>query len=298
MILGLRETSFFIQWIFLELTIISFLPLLVERGDYNIVQRGLKYFLRQSPASVLLLVSLLLIEYHSLSLILPLALFYKIGIPPFHGWVISIIRSISLKKLFILITIPKIIPMLIIIIFNNLLLIEFCILYSIRLLWINSGNLRRIKMLIFLSSVARVFWPLSTMLSQTLFLEYIIAFTIRLIPLISVLSKLKLYQIKDVLKNGRSERIWVFLILLRVGGVPPFLGFIYKIIIISVLTQTPLFLIILLLAVSFAILYLLLQVGVPILIRRPSNQTLSSRIWTEIIFFIGMTPMVVILITV
>ena len=153
-------------------------------------------------------------------------------------------------------------------------------------------------MLIFLSSVARVFWPLSTMLSQTLFLEYIIAFTIRLIPLISILSKLKLYQIKDLLKNGRSERMWVFLILLRVGGVPPFLGFIYKIIIISVLTQTPLFLIILLLAVSFAILYLLLQVGVPILIRRPSNQTLSSRIGTEIIFFIGITPMVVILITV
>jgi len=51
-VVGLRESRAFIQWGILELTILRILPVLVRAGNSSKIQAGVKYFLRQAPASV------------------------------------------------------------------------------------------------------------------------------------------------------------------------------------------------------------------------------------------------------
>ena len=110
-IVGLSESRAFIQWGMLELTILRVLPLLVRAGNSSKIQAGVKYFLRQAPASVWIFGSLILFNRPLASAALTPAIFYKLGLPPFHGWLFSLSASIDFKELVILLTFQKILPL-------------------------------------------------------------------------------------------------------------------------------------------------------------------------------------------
>jgi NADH:ubiquinone oxidoreductase subunit 2 (subunit N) len=84
------------------------------------LENSLKYFLIQRVASLWFIFSCLLRAFTGLGstpFIATLAIALKLGIAPFHGWFISIMSSASFSIIFILSTVQKFIPLLIMRIF-------------------------------------------------------------------------------------------------------------------------------------------------------------------------------------
>ena len=126
-LIGLREPCPMFQWLMLELSVIRLIPILVKKGLLRGVQTGLKYFLRQSPASLLILFGLCTLNISLLSLALTPALIFKLGIPPFHGWVLSLRGSVGLGELGVILSIQKILPLFILTSFVNYFLFRVCL---------------------------------------------------------------------------------------------------------------------------------------------------------------------------
>ena len=116
LILSLRSNSSLIMWVSLEVNILRFLPIM-SSNDISPFENTIKYFLVQSLASVLFITTTIIRIYkykYSIERVLILAMVLKLGIAPFHSWFIIIVKVTNLHNLFLLSTVQKFIPLIII----------------------------------------------------------------------------------------------------------------------------------------------------------------------------------------
>lgn len=228
--------SLFVAWIGLELNTLAFLPILLVKKIKLTRESSVKYFLTQTLASVIIIVGGLLVlalRENSGGLFILLGLSIKLGAAPFHRWVISVAETLPWISLFILLTIQKINPLLMIWGFGQMNSRVYFIL-SISSLVIGAIiglTQTRIRALITFSSINHVGWLLIS-LSHNLLLGVFYFFTyiiILLVPVIifyivniSHINQLPFIFIKS------NARFILFFSLLSLGGLPPFLGFFPK----------------------------------------------------------------------
>merc|ERR1712071_59749 len=87
------------------------------------------------------------------------------------------------------------------------------------------------RLLLVFSSINHVGWILVRMsLSLSLFAYYFTLYAVLLLPLILVLKKFNILHLNQPLNLGlsRTNQLIVFITLLSLGGLPPFLGFLPK----------------------------------------------------------------------
>merc|ERR1711944_358021 len=89
---------------------------LVTFGNSHYLPRilGLKYYFVQSLASILLLVSIIMIiqsNQKNFSEVIIVSIGWKIGVPPFHLWLINLIIGLDWLTFFIISTWQKILPL-------------------------------------------------------------------------------------------------------------------------------------------------------------------------------------------
>ncbi len=158
--IGVREPCPIFQWLIIELSVLRLIPILLKRGVLRSVTSGLKYFLRQSPASLLILFSFCVLNTGVVFLVLPLALVFKLGLPPFHGWVFSLRSEINVGELGLVLTIQKFLPLTILTSYYNLRLFAFSLIISIIIISFSCNSSIQLKQLLILSSIGGRFWPL------------------------------------------------------------------------------------------------------------------------------------------
>lgn len=151
----LREVRFILEWVIIELIILSTIPLLISNKGFNGHQTATKYFLRQSPASLTILITFIIIKGGLSYFILFCRLIFKLGIPPFHGWVFRLLSGLSSKEMFVLLCVQKFPPITLI---ENLVKLELLILLSASgivfvLAYMNS--ICKLMYLLLMSSIAR-----------------------------------------------------------------------------------------------------------------------------------------------
>jgi len=118
------------MWVSLEVNILSFLPIM-SSNDLSPFENTIKYFLVQSLASIMFITVTIvrIFKYkYRIERVLILSIVLKLGIAPFHSWFIIIIKITNLHNLFLLSTLQKFIPLVIIRSFNikyNLILALF-----------------------------------------------------------------------------------------------------------------------------------------------------------------------------
>ena len=114
-IIGLRSINIFIMWVWLELNTIVFLLLIYRNRIYGQIELIVKYFLVQSLSSAIFLyrILFLILRYEELrvKIIFFLSILIKLGIFPFHLWVLNIRKMLDWQILFILLTFQKILPL-------------------------------------------------------------------------------------------------------------------------------------------------------------------------------------------
>nr|YP_010700037.1 NADH dehydrogenase subunit 2 [Parasa lepida]WCH63170.1 NADH dehydrogenase subunit 2 [Parasa lepida] len=244
-LLSISSNSWFGCWMGLEINLLSFIPLISNSKNLLSNEASLKYFLIQSIASInflfMILLKLLFINFffhNILILMLNLPLLMKMGSTPFHFWFPNIVEGMSWINNFILMTWQKITPMILLsYIFNKNLLIFSLIMNSIigAIGGLNQTSLRKI---LAFSSINNLSWMISSlMISENLWLLYFLFYSFLISIMCFIFNNFNMYFINQLfLMNMNPMLKFSFLInFLSLGGLPPFMGFFSKWIIINFL---------------------------------------------------------------
>lgn len=174
------------------------------------------------------------------NIIINSAILLKLGAAPFHFWFPNIIEGITWINALILLTWQKIAPLTIISYsYFNLIIIIFIIISVItgRIGGLNQTSLRK---LMAFSSINHIGWILTAITYRNLiWIFYFSIYSFINISIIIILKIFNMHYINQIyLFNNKNLiiKFCLFINLLSLGGLPPFLGFLPKWIIIENLT--------------------------------------------------------------
>nr|YP_010930306.1 NADH dehydrogenase subunit 2 [Apphia nigricauda]WKK49895.1 NADH dehydrogenase subunit 2 [Apphia nigricauda] len=224
-------------WIGLEISLLSFIPIMTG-GNLLSSESSMKYYIVQSVSSSLLLlgVMILIMDLHRLGeLILSLSLLIKLGVAPFHMWVLSVVEGLSYMSLFIVLFTMKLVPLSIISLMNYELMmmsILTMIVGSISGLIQNS-----IRKLLSFSSIYNLGLVISCIYETSLWLTYFLIYGIILFSVLLMIFSLNSNYINQIIMMDFSltKKLVFWLVMLSMGGLPPFLGFLNKLLVIEFL---------------------------------------------------------------
>lgn len=240
-------------------------------------EASLKYFLTQALASAILLFSVILIifstninwyleEFTSIyPIIINSCLLLKIGAAPFHFWFPGVIEGLSWTNNFILITWQKIAPLILISYFivpNLFYLIIFSSILIGSLGGLNQTSLRKI---IAFSSINHLGWILAAIISNENLWEFYfciyIFLSLTILILFDILKVFHINQTFFIINNNPLVKFLIFTSLLSLGGLPPFLGFAPKWLVIQYITiNNNILLIIIIVCLTLVTLYYYIRI--------------------------------------
>lgn len=217
--------DWFLAWVGLEINIIIFIALIYDYNKVLRVESCLKYFFVQRLGSACFL-RIFYSNRRFLDVIICLLLRYKIGAGPFFFWFPSVCSGISWFCCFLLITLQKVIPLILMRIFVSW-IIYFLV--TVRLIFgvLGSFNQVDLKQLVAYSSVYHLGWILLCNLSgDGNWFNYLVLYSFIVLPVVIFLGWVKIINILDLIKI--KFKGWFIILILRISGIPPFLGFFLK----------------------------------------------------------------------
>ena len=235
LILSLRRNSSLIIWVSLEVNILRFLPIM-SSNDAAPFENTMKYFLVQSLASILFIITTIIRAYkykYRIERVLILSIVLKLGIAPFHSWFIIVIKVTSLHNLFLLSTLQKFIPLVIIRSLN----IKFNLVLSLfilnRFIVCASGmeTLSIMKILGF-SSINNLIWIILALISGTKIFVFFIIIYIYMLAGLLFFNPLKI-NFRFLQTYKLYDKFLLIFVFFSLGGLPPFIGFMIKAMVIK-----------------------------------------------------------------
>lgn len=270
-IITISSSSWLGIWIGLEINLLSFIPLIIDNKNIFYSESAIKYFLIQAIASlVFLFISVFYIikfglsfntnNYNYENIIITRAIILKLGAAPLHFWFPNIIEGLSWNNTLIILTWQKIAPLMIISLsyINNF--ITFFILISRIIGSIGGLNQTSLKKILAFSSINHISWLLlANLINNILWRFYFFMYFLMNYSIIIILKIYNLLNISQffLFKSNYSLIKFCFLInLLSLGGLPPFIGFFPKWIIIeNLINNNNLFMLFLLIITTLITLY-------------------------------------------
>lgn len=215
-------------------------------------EASLKYFLIQALASTTLLFSIIsiyltteistFIENEIFSFLIRSSILIKIGAAPFHFWFPGVIEGLNWLNCLLLITWQKIAP---------LILLSYClklnvfsssiIILSVIIGSLGGLNQTSLRKLIAYSSINHLGWIIAAIaVRENLWINYFLIYSFLSSCLIFTFNSSQIFHINQrffTLNKNPWLKFSTILFLLSLGGLPPFLGFFPKWIVIQTLTE-------------------------------------------------------------
>nr|YP_010384937.1 NADH dehydrogenase subunit 2 [Pinnotheres pholadis]UPL64934.1 NADH dehydrogenase subunit 2 [Pinnotheres pholadis] len=244
-LMAVSSPSWFSAWIGLELNLMSFIPLITTKMSSYFSETALKYFLIQALGSTFFITASFMyisLSYLSVMLIL-LSLLLKLGSAPFHFWFPHIMEGLYWPQVFIISTIQKLAPIVLLsyIPLNSMFikLLIFSSILSAMIGALGGLNLSSLRKIIAFSSINHLAWMLAAIvMSDSFWFTYFSIYFIILVSIISMLNKFQSVSLSDLLKPNMNKTLFSLLLacnLFSLSGLPPFLGFIPKWMLIQML---------------------------------------------------------------
>nr|YP_010996557.1 NADH dehydrogenase subunit 2 [Dasyhippus peipingensis]WPE03593.1 NADH dehydrogenase subunit 2 [Dasyhippus peipingensis] len=250
-ILSISSNSWLGVWMGLEINLLSFIAMLTNNKDVMMNESAIKYFIVQAMASTMLLFSILLIQMKYMigwekqlipSMMIWSSLLLKIGAAPFHFWFPEVMGVSSWINCLILMTWQKIAPMM---------ALSYCIqqkmfIFLVNILSIYIGamgglNQTSLKQILAYSSISHLGWMISSLVvSENVWELYFMVYSLLSLIMVLLFKSMNLSMLNQTYSanNVKMEiKFIMFLSLLSLGGLPPFLGFMPKWIIIQLLIE-------------------------------------------------------------
>ena len=257
-LLSMSSNRLFRQWICLEMNMLCFIPILVRGLREQAILTGVKYFISQRLASMVFIIRILLTNrIIFVDAFIRLALIFKLGVPPFHSWLISVLTRIGYSRIFMLFTIQKFIPLFII---SQIIFIELWLwVLILRLLGVILMTLNRIGsfyLLLILSGALNTIWMLRRVSKGGSWVGFLLTYRVVLGALIFGLAKTSVIKVNDVTGLDWRRASIIRFHLLNLGGLPPLVGFLVKLKLLKPLTIISLSLSVTLVIGALIVLYL------------------------------------------
>nr|YP_010946817.1 NADH dehydrogenase subunit 2 [Rhabdoblatta atra]WGO57574.1 NADH dehydrogenase subunit 2 [Rhabdoblatta atra] len=243
MLITISSNSWLSAWMGLEINLLSFIPLMSNNNNIFTTEAALKYFLIQALASSTLLFIIIsksliesmftVINSSFTSIMISTPLLMKSGAAPLHWWFPSVMEGLSWNNCFILMTIQKIAPlMLISYTINFNVFSTLIILMSIMIGAIGGYNQTSIRKILTYSSINHMGWMLTAMLmGENMWILYFMIYSLLTFTVISIILPFQISFVNHTYLINNENKIMKFLLfssLLSLGGLPPFLGFLPK----------------------------------------------------------------------
>nr|QHR79511.1 NADH dehydrogenase subunit 2 [Gynanisa maja] len=245
-LISISSNSWFGCWIGLEINLLSFIPLISSPINLLASEASLKYFLTQSIASInflfIILLKMMMLKNFYLnnifSIMINSSLLMKMGSAPFHFWFPIITEGLTWFNNFILMTWQKISPMILLSYYFNKYFLYLMIVFNIIIGSIGGLNQTSLRKLMAFSSINNLGWMIfAIMISENLWIFYFSLYSFLISILCFFFYNLNMFFIDQLFINNITPLIKINLLinLLSLGGLPPFLGFFPKWIMINFL---------------------------------------------------------------
>nr|YP_009241699.1 NADH dehydrogenase subunit 2 [Mesophleps albilinella]AMP87966.1 NADH dehydrogenase subunit 2 [Mesophleps albilinella] len=245
-LISISSNSWFGCWIGLEINLLSFIPLISNSKNLLASESSLKYFLTQTIASINFLFSILLnfifmknFEINLfISFMINSSLLMKMGAAPFHFWFPNIIEGLSWLNCFILMTWQKITPMILLSYYFNKKFLIIIMILNIIIGAIGGLNQTSLRKLMAFSSINNLGWMLSSlMISENLWMFYFFmySFLISIICLFFHMFNMMYINQLFIMNLNPMLKISLLINFMSLSGLPPFIGFFPKWLIINFL---------------------------------------------------------------
>lgn len=240
----------------LELNILCIIPILVGGGLRRSSLNAVKYFVSQRAVSLLFIRIIFFSGASFTTELICLRIIFKLGLPPFQRWLISILPNIKYYEIFLIFTIQKVIP-LTILSYVGLAIVWLIVLRISRFIYIiySLTSVSSIFILIFLSSSRNGLWMLSLIRINGQWIIFLLFYSLILFSVVISLNVLNVKKLNDSLSSGFSSLV-IAIQFFNLGGVPPFIGFLVKLMILKLIVGLRSLIIIFLLIVSLIVLYI------------------------------------------
>nr|YP_010730270.1 NADH dehydrogenase subunit 2 [Blepharipa zebina]WEG23111.1 NADH dehydrogenase subunit 2 [Blepharipa zebina] len=271
-LISVSSNSWMGAWMGLEINLLSFIPLMSDNKLMS-TEASLKYFLTQALASSVFLfaIILLLLNLNKMpnifsNMMIFSSLLLKMGAAPFHFWFPSIIEGLSWTNSLLLMTWQKIAPFMLISYTIVKPLITISIILSSIIGALGGFNQTSLRKLMAYSSINHISWMLMAMYkSNQLGMMYFLFYSFLTFMMIFLLGTFKIShmnQLFSLFYYSKNMKILIFFNLLSLGGLPPFLGFFPKWIVIqSLILNSQLFLLMIMVFMTLITLYFYIRLS-------------------------------------
>nr|UJG45254.1 NADH dehydrogenase subunit 2 [Nemotaulius punctatolineatus] len=249
-IFSISSLSMINIWMGMEVNLISFIPIMINKNNNFSSESMMSYFLIQSISSANFLFSSLMIisitnwfnfNYFKSMIILlmmNISLLMKLGAAPFHFWFPKTMKGLNWMNCFILSTWQKILPMI---------TLSYCFISKLLMLIASMSVIigsimglmqTSLQMILTYSSISHIGWMLmSLMLKLNIWLIYLIVYSFLNYILMSFFKIMNMYTLNQIYSNKNSNLIKYFIMLnlLSLSGLPPLLGFMPKWLVINLM---------------------------------------------------------------
>nr|QBF00379.1 NADH dehydrogenase subunit 2 [Stegana sp. 2009 JL-2019] len=263
-LITVTSNSWLGAWMGLEINLLSFIPLMSDNNNLTSTEASLKYFLVQALASTVLLFAIILMmmkininfEINSLyiTMIILSSLLLKSGAAPFHFWFPNIMESLSWMNCLLLMTWQKIAPMMLIFYTNIEIMLFSSIILSVIIGSLGGLNQSSLRKLMAFSSINHLGWMLTALnYSELIWMIYFFLYSFLSFSLIFMFHNFKIFHFNQMFSlffNSKILKFILFFNFLSLGGLPPFLGFFPKWLVIQQLSLNSQYLLLMILVMT------------------------------------------------
>nr|YP_001798506.1 NADH dehydrogenase subunit 2 [Sminthurus viridis]ABS82042.1 NADH dehydrogenase subunit 2 [Sminthurus viridis] len=243
----ISSESWVLMWLAMEVNLMMFIPLLMNKINSDSTSSAIKYFIIQAGASVVLIMSFMIFsKFNILNSIyinnemIVISMAMKSGIPPLQFWLPQVMETMEFYDIIVLLTWQKISPMFIMSFYiTNLLIVV--ILAGAIIGTLGGLNQNSMKKILAYSSMSHSSWIIMTLfMNMKMWFIYFVMYSIMVLMVVSICVSFNLNNLSNLESINISEKTKVLITmnLLSLGGLPPFIGFMMKFMIINYVVQT------------------------------------------------------------
>nr|AAL67603.1 NADH dehydrogenase subunit 2 [Ceratophora karu] len=251
-ILVASSNNWLLAWLSLELNTLAILPIISKTKHQRAIEATTKYFLTQTTASCLLLLSstinawqtgmwnILQISNELSAITMLIALTMKLGTAPIHFWLPEVMQGTTLKTALLITTWQKIAPITLMFSTSNHLPSNITLVMALLSIYIGGWagmNQTQLRKTMAYSSIVNTGWTLLTLTTEpktsliNIFMYMII--TIPMFFLMASTSTKTLQNMATTWTSSPTASTTLAILLLSTAGLPPLTGFLPKLLILD-----------------------------------------------------------------
>nr|AUW38598.1 NADH dehydrogenase subunit 2 [Poecilocoris rufigenis] len=241
-ILTLSSNSWISMWMGMEMNMMAFIPIMNSKNKLS-SESMMIYLLTQSMSSMLFMFSIMMMSltmnqmFYNMMLI---SLLIKLGAAPFHFWLPEILTKMSWNNSAILMTWQKMAPLMIINNMNyNNKIMYMSIIMSVMVGALGGLNQMSLRKMMGYSSISHLGWMMSLSKIKNNWIYYLSIYTIMIVSMCWMFHQYNMIHMNQInnMNMTMMEKLTYLTSMLSLGGLPPFLGFLPKWLVIQTLVE-------------------------------------------------------------